>query len=209
VPKLSRKQVVAWIATVVFAALMIARSVLIYSTNDGSSGFDVLSGIALGVLIIFGLSLRLVVRESVLRRLYPGAFVASIGGYPPLTEQLDGAARAMGGRRGRFYPGYLSVVVDEKSLQLVGGFAFGMFGKPRIRAVIPLRDLVDVHIAKVEQGKWNLNTLELIFQVDGKVPKINLTLLGIRWGLPLGLSRPTLEQKCEELRRAVAKITTV
>ena len=202
--KLTSGQALAWGLTALFAVLMIYRSIWIIATTD-TTWFTWITGVLLIVLVVLSITLRTAFRERALRRAYPNAFVASIAAYDPLSTQIAASAQALGGDKSRFYPGYLSIVVDDKELLLVGGFFFGVFGKQKIRARLPLRGLKDVRVEKVAQGKWNLNTLEFDFDVDGQTAKLNFALLTVRFGLPLVLPIDALRVKVAGVEAAVSR----
>ncbi|MDR6613845.1 hypothetical protein [Leifsonia sp. 1010] len=113
-------------------------------------------------------------RRRLLSRSHPAASVCTLSVYPETAQQLADMSTAAGGETHHMWGNiWAELWCDGKELRVYGGTFFGLGGRPRVLARIPLPHGWTATVGKAQQGLYVMNTLEIRASVGGRTAVIN------------------------------------
>jgi hypothetical protein len=187
---LSPRRTLGWVAA--GAAVVVVALFWINLIGSGQvSGAGVIGGVILVALIVGVVAAIGTSRARTLRRIYPKGFVSTIAMYGQFLVQLKAVTNALGvdlavpqSRRSG------TVVLDDSFLRVYVGIV-----KPIELVAIPASDITRIGIAKAEQGKWILDSLEIGFESAGGGLAIDFCVMNTGFGFPHVVARKELERQ--------------
>jgi hypothetical protein len=192
--RLSPDQWLAWGGLVAFAAYTVCQAASLAVRGEPAGPAGIVFGVLLIILIVGSISSRLPLRVRRLRRDHPDAFVSTLMIYSKQIRQAREIAHILGMMKPHLWsPTYAAMVVDEHTLNIYGGFLFGVGGRPRLRASYPIANITAFGIEVVPQDRFILPSLHLEFRLGDHAAGLDLCLGKLKAGFPTVLNRPQLE----------------